>query len=103
METKEKNWENTDIVLEGAIKEHTIVFFEFRAVRDLKIVSLIPSCGCMSPIYDISKRVLTASFNVGSIPIHLVQQGFYIARKNIRIMYEDGSDELLSFSCKVEK
>jgi hypothetical protein len=103
MENIQNNWETTNIVLETPVKEHTIVSFEFKATKDLPIKDIIPSCGCVMPLYDINNKVLRTSFNSGSIPIHLSNQGFYTARKNISIVYQDGTSDLLSFSCKVEK
>ena len=62
-----------------------------------------PSCSCVSINFDKVKNILYCSLVLKNIPYHLKSQGFYINRKSINIIYEDNSNEELSFSIKVIK
>ena len=51
---------------------------------------------------DVEHRQLVAIYDTGRVPPHLRQRGYKESTKYIRVVYEDGSEEILSFSARVK-
>lgn len=67
-----------------------------------KIARLESSCSCTDPVMDAEHRQLVATYDTGRVPPHLRQRGYKESTKYIRVVYEDGSEEILSFSARVK-
>lgn len=67
-----------------------------------KIARLESSCSCTDPVMDVEHRQLVAIYDTGRVPPHLRQRGYKESTKYIRVVYEDGSEEILSFSARVK-
>jgi len=95
------NWEQIKINIgEQRVGKKKVI--TFKPLGELKeIASMVSSCGCSTP-----KQVgnnIEVSYTPGSIPYHLVQQGFYTTTKKITITYKDNSKDVLSFTATVKK
>jgi hypothetical protein len=94
-------WGNKSINL-GTIKENVKKIIIFEALNELNnIHSMSSSCGCSTPKQDGNKIVV--SYTPGTIPFHLISQGFYNTTKTITITYKDGTTDILSFKAKITK
>lgn len=85
--------ENTEVEVAFPLKE---------GVGVPRIGRLESSCSCTEPIMDVDGRRLVAIYDTGRVPPHLRQQGYKESTKYIRVVYEDGTEEILSFSARVK-
>ena len=97
------NWNTTNINF-GNIKVGTRLNINFQGTENLpKIKTIRPSCGCTSAQFDNDKKLLSVKYTAGDIPQHLLIEGIheYKTSKRILVIYEDGTDETLSFNVRV--
>jgi len=78
-----------------------IYFYDNKELPVIK--SITSSCGCSSANYDVETKRLSVNYKPGSIPTHLLNQGYYTTTKYITVTYEDDSKDILSFTAKVYK
>ena len=95
-----QNWLNKNINL-GTIRVGQKQNIIFESTSPLDIKTILTSCGCTVPKYDMGKKKLTVTYTPGTVPIHLRHQGFYSSRKTITIYYKTGETEVLSFNAKI--
>lgn len=94
------NWDKKYIDL-GTVKVGSKNVFVFSATKNLDISRIGTSCGCSSAKYNSKDKTLTVTFKPNAIPIHLMYVGFYVTSKTIKVKFEDGTQDILSFKAKV--
>lgn len=100
MEAFQSKVQDLGVLMEES--EVRVVFPLKDSIGNPGIVRLESSCGCTDPVMDMEHRQLVATYDTGRVPHHLRQRGYKESTKYIRVVYEDGSDEMLSFSAKVK-
>lgn len=93
-------WKSKHISL-GAIDPRTKHIIKFQAEEVLDIKEIITSCGCINPKYDPETMQLTLSYVSADIPIHLRGTGTYDTHKSVTVKYNNGEQDILSFSVTV--
>lgn len=97
-------WESTHIDL-GPIKERSSVNLYYVYTGSNKITEILPSCpGCTTATYNKLRGTVEVTYNPGKLPRHLVGTFYHVTvQKTIKIKYEDGTEDILSFSGKIIK
>lgn len=93
-------WESKHISL-GTVAPKTKHIIKFKAQEVLDIKDIIVSCGCITPKYDVETKELTVSYVTADIPVHLRNIGAYDTHKNVTVKYNNGEQDILSFSVAV--
>ena len=93
-------WQKKHINL-GVIKAHSKKELTFIPEGELNnISSMVSSCGCSSPKQMGNTIVVT--YTPGAVPFHLQAKGEYKTTKNITITYDDGTQDVLSFTAIIK-
>ncbi len=97
-------WERTHIDL-GAIKEKSSVNIDYNYLDSKVITEVKPSCpGCTTASYNDRTKQVEAAYNPGKLPKHLAGTFHHVTvQKTIKVIYEDGTEDILSFSGKIIK
>lgn len=97
------NWDKNQVSL-GDIKVGVRKVVTFKKVKDIPLIkTLTSSCNCSTPTYDSVKGEITVSFKPTAVPKHLNNQGWYLTKKSIFIVYIDGTKDVLYITAKVFK
>jgi len=98
-----KNWKKKVIdagsIIEGSKKDVT-----FNATETIPVIThLQSSCGCTTPEYDETLKVLRVTYSAGKVPVHLRQSTKKsIVSQSITVTYADESKDILSFNITVK-
>ena len=97
-------WDKTYIDL-GKIKAGKAVIFTFRVLdtKDKKVFKITSSCGCSKPKLNLEDKMLTIRFKTDSVPPHLLYIVHYIVNKTIKVLYTDGTFDILSYRATILK
>ena len=81
-------WDKLEINL-GDILENSVHKLKFTHLEPLKIVEMIASCGCTTPVYDIKTGDVNVTYKAGKVPKHLRYKGSFITFKEVKVYTED--------------
>lgn len=98
-----KKWNSVTIDL-GEVKEKSNIKFEYVEVSPSpEVQQVLPGCGsCTRATYKDGK--IEVVFTADSIPIHIaLKQKFQIVTKTIKVLYKDGTEDILIFNAKIIK
>jgi hypothetical protein len=97
-------WERTHIDL-GGLKEKTTVNINYNYLGSKVITEVKPSCPkCSTASYNDKTKQVEVVYSTGKLPRHLTGTFYHVTiEKRILVKYEDGTEDILSFSGKIIK
>lgn len=93
-------WKNKQVHIQGKVgKPEKIIFAPAETLP--QSILLKSSCGCSTP--KLVDGQVVVNYTPGSVPRHLIQQGFYKTKKSITVIYEDDTKDILEIFATIKK
>jgi hypothetical protein len=87
--------EKTKKLFNLKIGDKVVVVFQGKPTTKT-IIKVKTGCGCYQAKLDNVKSTITLSFKVPSTPRHLLGNSYFTVNKSVRVLYNDGSSDLLT-------
>jgi hypothetical protein len=71
-------------------------------IDNRKVVSMKTGCGCYSAKLDSTKNIITITFKAPTTPRHLKGQKSFTTVKTVKVLYDDGSSDVLSCEATIK-